>query len=207
MSAPELIRWGALSAIVGGALLVISDLWGLLTEGFGETEAFSEAALRPSYAIMTGMFLLAAVLLLFGLVGLNLRQSEQGGVLGRVGFVVAFLGTALVVGATWALFFVVPTLAVEAPQLLDAEEGGGSVDTAFIFSFGLLSVGWLLFGVAALRTRSYPRWAAIVLIVTALIQFLPFPGTGLLFGVAVALLGFFALTGGRMSDERPSRVR
>ena len=206
MSAAELIRWGALSALVGGALLVISDLWGLLTEGFGETETFSEAALRPSFAIMTGMSLLAAVLLLFGLVGLNLRQSEARGVLGRVGFVVAFLGTALVVGATWALFYVVPALAVGAPQFLDAEEGAGSVETGFFVSFGLLSVGWLLFGGAALRARSYPRWAAIVLIVAALIQFLPFPGNGLVFGVAVALLGFFALAGGSMSDVQPSRV-
>ena len=50
---------------------------------------------------------------------------------------------------------------------------------------------------------------AVVLIVAALIQFLPFPGTGLVFGVAVALLGFFALAGeGRTSDEQlPSRVR
>ena len=206
MSSSELIRWGGLCAVVGGGLLVISDLWGLITEGFGESESFSEAALSPSYAITTGISLLAAVLLLFGLVGLNLRQSEARGVLGRVGFVVAFLGTALVVGATWALFYVVPALAVGAPQFLDAEEGAGSLETGFFVSFGLLSVGWLLFGVAALRARSYPRWAAIVLIVAALIQFLPFPGTGLVFGVAVALLGFFALAGGSMSEAQPSRV-
>ncbi len=57
--------------------------------------------------------------------------------------------------------------------------------------------------------RTYPRWVAIVLIVAALIQFLPFPGTGLVFGVAVALVRFFAFTGGgRVSDEqRRSRVR
>jgi hypothetical protein len=34
---------------------------------------------------------------------------------------VAFLGTALVVGVTWALLFVVPSLAVEAPEFLDAD--------------------------------------------------------------------------------------
>jgi hypothetical protein len=207
MSASELIRWGGLSAVVGGALLVISDLWGLIMEGFGESESFSEAALSPSFAITTGMSMLAAVLLLFGLVGLNLRQSEAGGVLGQVGFLVAFVGTALVVGATWALFFVVPALAVEAPQFLDAEEGAGSAETGFFVSFGLLSVGWVLFGVAALRSRVYPRWGAIVLIIAALIQFLPFPGTGLVFGVAVALLGFLSLSGAGTSAVEPSRVR
>jgi uncharacterized membrane protein (DUF485 family) len=207
MSSSELIRWGGLCAVVGGALLVISDLWGLITEGFGESESFSEAALSPSYAITTGISLLAAMLLLFGLVGFNLRQSEGGGVLGRVGFVVAFLGTALVVGVTWALFFVVPALAVEAPQFLDTEETGGSLETGFIVSFGLLSVGWALFGMGALRSRVYPRWGAIVLIIAALIQFLPLPGTGLVFGVGVALLGLLSLSGAGTSAAEPSRVR
>jgi hypothetical protein len=68
-------------------------------------------------------------------------------------------------------------------------------------------VGWALFGIAALLARSYPRWVAIVLIIAALIQFLPFPGTGLVFGVAMALVGFFALASGMMSAEQPSRVR
>lgn len=152
------------------------------------------------------MFLLAAVLILFGLVGLHLRQSEAAGILGLLGFLVAFLGTALVVGVTWTQVFVVPSVAVEAPEFLDAEQVAGPVDTGFMISFIVLAVGWALFGVGALVARSYPRWVAIVLIVAALIQFLPFPGTALVFGVTVALVGFVSLFGGRMSGEQPSRV-
>ncbi len=58
----------------------------------------------------------------------------------------------------------------------------------------------VMFLVVQILIYCVPRSAAIVFIVAALIQYLPFPGTGLLFGVAVALLGFFALAGGRMSE-------
>src|SRR3712207_433388 len=98
MSASELVRWGALSAILGGALLVISDQWGLLMEGLGGEQPFSVTARSASFAITSGLSLLAVILILFALVGLNLRQSEGVGILGRLGFLVAFLGTALAVG-------------------------------------------------------------------------------------------------------------
>ena len=111
------------------------------------------------------------------------------------------------VGLSWAIFFVAPSVAVEAPEFLDAEQVPGPLNAGFIVSSGAFALGWALFGAGALRARLAPRWVAIVLIVAALIQFLPFPGTGLVFGVAVALLGFYALSGGRPSDEQPSRVR
>ena len=206
MSAAELVRWGALSAILGGALLVISDLWGLLAEGLRGDQPFSETAMTASFAITSGLSLLAAVMILFALVGLNLRQSGAVSILGRLGFLLAFLGTVLAAGISWALLFVVPSIALEAPAFLDAEQVAGPLNVGFMLSSLVLAVGWALFGFAALQTRSYPRWVAIVLIVAALIQLLPFPGTGLVFGVAAALLGFFALTRGRTSDEQPSRV-
>ena len=209
MSASDLVRWGALSAVVGGAMLAASDLWGLLMEGLGGGDRpFSEVAQTATYALTSGSSLLAAVLILFGLVGLHLRHSEEVGILGGLGFVLAFLGTALVVGLSWALLFVAPSVALEAPEFLDAEQVAGPLNTGFILTSLVLAVGWALFGVATLLARTYPRWVAIVLIVAALIQFLPFPGTGVVFGVAVALVGFFALAGGgRMTEEQPSRVR
>jgi hypothetical protein len=209
LSASEIMRWGALSAVVGGALLMIAVLWSLIVE-VGGPETFSEAALTPSYAISTGMSLLAAALILFGLVGLNLRQSETAGVLGRVGFLVAFLGTALVVGTVWTEFFVAPSLAVGAPEFLDAEEIPGLLDVGFISTYTLLSLGWALFGVAALRAGIYPRWVPIVLIIAALIGLVPFSGGAapLALGIAVALLGFISLRpGASISAGGSSRVR
>ena len=64
-----------------------------------------------TYAIVTGLTLLGTVLLLVGLVGLYVYHSETAGLLGLVGFLMSFLGNALVVGAVWEATFVVPWLA------------------------------------------------------------------------------------------------
>ena len=63
-----------------------------------------------------------------------------------------------------------------------------------------------MFGVAALRARVFPRAAAILLIVGAVVIFLPLPFTTVVFAVAVAWLGFALFSGRDASAERPSRV-
>jgi hypothetical protein len=204
MTVPDLIRWGALSAVLGGLLWIIADLWDLFVEGFSlSPEPLSQAATTGTFIATMVLTLLGAVLLLFGLVSFNLHQSEAvGNVLGRLGFLVAFVGTALWVGAVWSLLFVVPPVAVVAPTFLDAEPAAAILYVGVAFSFLVMTVGWVVFGFGALRARSFPRWVSIVLIIGALIQLVPFnsaeEGGGLLFGVAVALLGYFTLIGRRM---------
>ena len=207
MSVSGLVRLGGLSAVVGGILLVASNLWVLLAEEFGG-QPYGEGHPTTYFVIPDWLLLLASVLILFGLVGLHLRQSEAAGMLGLAGFLVAFLGTALVVGAAWTQVFVFPSLAVEAPDFLDAEQVAGPVDAGFSLSFAVAAVGWALFGVGALVARSYPRWVAVVLVAAALVSLLPFAGIGtdLAFGVAVALVGSASLDGGVMESGRPRRV-
>jgi hypothetical protein len=50
-------------------------------------------------------------MLLVGLVGLYVCQSEAAGLLGLVGFLMSFSGNALIAGAVWEETFVVPWLA------------------------------------------------------------------------------------------------
>jgi hypothetical protein len=69
-----------------------------------------------------------------------------------------------------------------------------------------VSVGWLLFGVATLRPGVYPRAAAILLMVGAIISFVPLPLTEVILAVAIAWLGFDLLTGRGVSAEQPARV-
>ena len=53
-----------------------------------------------------------------------------------------------------------------------------------------------MFGVATLQAQIYPRTAAILLMIGAVISFVPLPGTGFVLIVAIAWLGF-ALFAGR----------
>ena len=202
MSASNLIRLSGLAAVLAGVLFAISDLVGSLVLDF---ENFSETATTGTYAVMSVLFLVAAVLLPLGLVGLYAHQSEATGTLGLVAFVVAFVGSILVAGAFWTQAFVAPPLAEVAPEFLD-EEPGGRLDLGFFLSFSLVALGWLLFGIATLRAKVYPRWAAILLMIGAVLTFLPLPLTGIVFAVAVAVLGVLLFMGMVPSAERPSRV-
>jgi len=203
MSASNLIRVGGLAAVLAGALLLIADLWSLLLEVIvGGSENFSEFAVTTPWTVLSTMFLLGSLLLLVALVGLYARQSEAAGTLGLAGFLVALVGTGLLVGMMWTMAFVVPSAAIEAPAFLDAEETAGPLDMGFMLSGIAVAVGWALFGVATLRARVFPRRAAIVLIIGALLTVLPLPATTLLIDVAVAWLGLSLLSGqGRFTAE------
>ncbi len=180
MSSSALVRWGGLAATVAGVLLVISAVIAL--DQSGEP---SEIVTTGAYAFSSVLEIIAVVLLALGLVGLYARQSEVAGLLGLVGFLVAFAGTILLAGFFWSSAFIAPALANAAPTLLNAGPPPGLTPT-----FGIFAIGWILFGVASLRTRVYPRVALIVLIIGAALTFLPIPLVGVVFDVGVAWLGF-----------------
>ena len=203
MSNSALIRWSGLAAILAAGLLSVGALLSL----GAAFENSSVSVTTPSYAFSSLLYLLGAVLLLLALVGLYIRQAQASGILGLVAFLVAFLGTALALGATWADLFVAPALAVEAPRVLDAEPTGmlalGFTLTFLVF----LPLGWLLFGVASLRAGIYPRAAAILLMVGAVIAGLPIPLTEIVLYVGVAWLGFVLFTERGETVQQPTRVR
>ncbi len=192
MSPLNLFRCSGLALMLAGVLLVIADLLSpthlFFPVGF---QSFSEPTIGTSaslhYALQSKINLLAAMLLSGGLVGLHARQSEATGLLGLVGFLVAFVGTALLVGILWTNAFVVPSLAVEAPTLL-----GGGPPAAFYPSLVAFAVGWVIFGVATLRAGRYPRTGTVLLIIGAVTNLFPLPFTGIVFASAVAWMGWYA---------------
>jgi len=122
-------------------------------------------------------FLLGFLLLLGALIGLYVRQAEAAGALGLVGFLVAFLGTSLLIGGSWEEAFGTPTPAEVAPQAVSSEGPPEWLVFGFIISGLLFSLGWVLFGVSTLRARVYRRAAAILLILGALLTLMPLPLT------------------------------
>lgn len=186
----SLVRITGAAAPLGGALIALSvilqaalsDLW---------TARFSLVALKPTFAPVAGLELAGAVLVLLGLVGLYQRQADRIGPLGLAGFLLAFAGTALLVGFTFLLTFVVPELARIAPRVLDTRPSG-----AMLFGFNLM--GWLLaagyaaFGAVTLRTGILPRGGAVLVMASALINLFPrnveFWGV-LILGLGIAWLG------------------
>jgi hypothetical protein len=198
MSSLSFIRWGGLAAIASALLAILSFVLYLLVVGGAR---ISEAATSAIFFLPSGAQLLAMVLLLVGLVALFVRQAEMLGALGLTGFLLALVGTTMAAGALWSQVFVVPRLAQAAPNVVD--QGAGSVLAGFLLSFFLFGAGWLVFGVATVRTRVFPRWAVILLMVGAVISILPLPSRALILEIAAACLGFTLLTGRGASDQHP----
>jgi hypothetical protein len=121
------------------------------------------------YAFDTLLYMLAMIMVLGGMVGLYDSQARATGLLGKVGFLVAFLGMSLVLGFWWGQAFWVPA-AAEAPPELPEDDPPSRLTLAYQLTFSLASLGWLLFGFATLLARVYPRSAAIILIFGAILS-------------------------------------
>ena len=195
MSSSNLMRWSGMATLVGGVLLAVFDVAESVIIG-GQPE--SAVAGTGALIIVRIAFLVPVALMILGLVGLYVRQAEQAGTLGLIAFVVAFSGTVLVFGLQWSAAFIGSWLAGAAPELLDTEPAG-LLAAGFMISFLLLALGWLLFGLASLRARVFPRGAALLLVVGAVLSFvllmLEAPGSGVVFGVALAWLGYALWSG------------
>jgi hypothetical protein len=119
-----------------------------------------------SYLTASSLRLLSTVLFLWALLALYNRQSIAAGTFGLWGFIVAFFGTALLVGNVWAEVFVWPTLARISPNLVTGQVAAPHLTTGITLSAPLFGIGIVLFGLATLKTGVYPRWAAGLLIVS-----------------------------------------
>jgi hypothetical protein len=196
------VRAGAWAAIVSGLALAASLLveWLVVPfERLGQTEAY----FTGSYLLSSGLRLFSTILLLWALIGIYGRQSRAAGTFGLWAFVVAFLGTAIQTGETWAEVFVFPTFAQVAPNMMSgqATEASSYLVSGIFLSALLLSMGTILFGVATFMARVYPRWAPVLLIVSIPVTMFLDPTSGtfresigqILFGIAVAALGYYAL--------------
>lgn len=188
----NLARWGAPAAGLTGVALIVSDLIGviaLVLLGQGREETFG----TPSFYLVEGVSLIALVCMLGGLVGLHALQETSYGRLGLAGFFLAFVGTALALDVT--------------SDMIGA--GREVANSALLLgSLGWL-VGFVLLGVAALRSKVLPWWCGVSLIVgLPLAVGLTIPlgnyGGGILFGLVWLALGY-ALWGQRGElDGQPS---
>ncbi len=204
----HLIRLSGLAAILGGVLWIAVRLLILL-----EPPPFS-------YDAYNRMFTAPLLLLLVGLLGLSVRRAGGRGRLARTGIVAALAGCALLIAGNVAEFWLV--LAQSKPNANAAYQSGAEEVwigseigwMLFLLGFLILSIGLVLFGVAAVRANELPRWRALPLMVGAagLTAFLfgPFLVAVAdllltLIGVGWILLGY-ALWTGRVNEPGALRL-
>ncbi len=122
MTYPVLLRLGAFAALLGGVLRLISSFipW---VEGSAPLESF---------------YFIIDVALLFGLFAIYLACAERFGSLGLVGFLVAAIGQAAIIGPDHAPF---------------------GIDVYYVGAQTIV-VGLFLMCVDMLRVGAYPAWVA-----------------------------------------------
>jgi hypothetical protein len=189
------VRWGGLAAIVAGVMLGLSQLVRLYAD------VFDPSLFGRILAIDIWLGLILAVIVQLGLLGLYAPQANRVGLLGLLGFVLATAGTQLVMGVSFVFAFVRPVLwPWEDPEYFEKT-------LVSLALFGLtFALGWILLGVAALRSRVYPRIPTILLIAGSLILLIPLPLSDIIFAATVAWLGFVLFTARTREDAtQPAR--
>jgi hypothetical protein len=189
MTTAGLFRLSGSALVLAGALFTAADVISFfIFAEQGEAYDLREIALTEAFFLQSLLTLCAGPLLLGGMFGLYVRQSEAAGGLGLIGFLSAFLGTVLVVGDFYTNTFVTPLVAREAPAFLD-NPLSGILQVWLPFDFVLLGLSWLLLAVATLRARTYPRGPSWVLLVGVLFALVPFPLSKLPLCAALAWVG------------------
>jgi hypothetical protein len=204
VSSGTLVRWSGVASVVGGISLagfVLEHPW----NRFVGAEVASTAAWRIAHTL----HFVGAALMLIALIGLYVHQRHKVGALGLVGFVGAFLGTAMFVGTGMITAFVFPMVAVQAPAALNAEGAMFSPPALMAFSLTAVTVtlGYVLFGIAMLRANTLPRAATALFVVGAVVGMVPpeplgvMPWAGLvlggvMYGAGAAWLGYRLWTDG-----------
>jgi hypothetical protein len=183
MSSSDLIRWGGLAAMLAGVAFILEIVF----------VRWENASLWFNVG-----YLIAALLMLVGLVGLHTLQKNNYGRSGRGGFwavVVATLGQLLGI--------IVYLLGSAALYWL-----------AFPVGFVVVTVGLIIYGVATLQAKVLPRWCGLALIIIPPIKTISILPTTIawrdygwiLFGLLWLALGYVLGLRRETAVEQPSRV-
>jgi hypothetical protein len=173
MHRDSLIRASGLAAIICGALTVVFWLFHPVAgdPSAPHGAAYWEALTGGRYAAVNAGFLIIILTSLLALPGFYARQYDVAGRSGFVGFVLAFLGTALFIGPGVFQAFIAPVLASDpATRPLLEQAGpllGGPLAGVFAGGGMIFALGYIVFGISIARAGRLPRAAGVLLAVSS----------------------------------------
>jgi hypothetical protein len=214
ITAPSLIRWAGLSALVAGICFVVL---GLL-----HPPNVLSSVTTTRWAIVHSLALAMSLFGLLGMMGLYARQVKEAGWLGLAGFLLLSLWLVLILPFTFFEVFFLPLLATEAPTFAEgflgiftgsaSEINFGVLAALWALSEVLLLLGGLVFGIATFRAGILSRWPAGLLAVGVGLApaFAPLPPeleplAAVPIGVGLAWLGYALWSERREQASDPVR--
>jgi hypothetical protein len=174
-----LLRFGVLGGVLGGLAIAVP----------GAVESFTGKTTPTSFVLGVSPFLALPLL-----VALHLNQMRVAGRLGAVGYAVNLVGVGLFGAAAYTLDMAL----VHLDRAVRADLLHGPTRVALLTSAVVFVAGAVLFGLAMVRARVYPRVAAwgytVVLPVFAVSASLPYsPYKGVLHVLAGGVLVWLAV--------------
>ena len=133
MPASTLIRLGGLSAILAGLLRIGTSFIPLLT---AEQGSFLEV-----------LYLMTDLLILFGVLGVYAYQHQRAGYLGFTGFLLAMIGTAIIVGPDGRI---------------------GNLEMYMVGAI-MISIGVVLLAIGTWQADQLSRWVPILWVVSTVV--------------------------------------
>jgi hypothetical protein len=167
-SATALLRWSGLVLVAGGLLMAVATALHPSPET-PATILAAEVRLVAAHVLFT----LSYLMVLLGLPGLYGAESVRTGRLGLVGFLAAFMGTALV-AVSGDFGFMAPVLAAESPRSIDAINTYPPEVALNAVAFGGFVVGFVLLGITMAKTATLPRSSGMLVAAGAPAQVLAF---------------------------------
>jgi hypothetical protein len=155
----------------GLALVIAGVLFG--TFMFFHPPNNPTGALNPIWAPIHLMWFISYLLILFGLIGIRPVLASESVRMGKLAWILSFLGTALSLPiAAWDAF-IVPYLAVHSPEMITQVEETSMELPVLTFrlivylTVAIFSLGFVLLGIAAIRSRIMPRTAGLMVLIGA----------------------------------------
>jgi hypothetical protein len=159
------VRWAGAALAAGGALTLAINVG--LTPFLPQHASFAATAASSVFLWRQSASALAVAFLLFGSVGMYLRQADRAGYFGGTAFVLTLLGTALVLATEWTEVFLIRDLALRVPDALRALDAGprpSRYDLGAMIPIGTFMLGWVALAASTIRTLRTFRPAAGLLV-------------------------------------------
>lgn len=171
VTSAKLSRAAAFCAVLSGLLYIAIQ--------FIHPEETLEAVSTDSWVVVALLTVAMAVLGLVGVTGIYLRQTEETGILGLLGYLSLGLFFLLPIAFSFAEALILPLIASDAPGFIENFNGLfngegtdgtlGALESISLVAGVLYLAGGVLFGLAVFRARILWSWAALLLVAGAVI--------------------------------------
>ena len=170
---------------LAGVILILSGILFIVGILIHPSEENSAAMLMKNWVPAHVLLYISCVFAMAGFIGAYDRQAEKSKGIGLLGFILVFIGFALLTGVTFTAAFLGPIISAQAPTIIDNMSPNSAPAMLDLWSAIIVGIGGIVFGISSLKAKVYSKTSGILLILG---------GLGLLLGFTV-IPGILGLVG------------